>query len=264
MTLIKAATFNVNSVRSRLHILEKWLPASDVDVLCIQETKTVDENFPVEFFEQYGYKAVFRGQKGYNGVAILSRYPMEEVVYGFGDGKEPDAETRMIQAKISSIRILNTYVPQGKSIDHEDYKYKQDFLNRISDTVDRLYTGKERILWVGDMNVAPSEKDVTKPETKKNHVCFHSDVKSVFKNVIDTRFIDVFRKHRPGEGEFSFWDYRVKNSLERNIGWRIDHILATQPLSELSVDCYVDRDPRSWEKPSDHAPVISVFEIDDL
>jgi len=263
MAQVKIATFNVNSVRSRLHILEKWLPSSEVDVLCLQETKTVDEHFPVEFFEKLGYKAAFRGQKGYNGVAILSRFPMEEIVYGFGDGKEPNADTRIIQAKISSLRILNTYVPQGKSIDHEDYIYKQEFLKRIGEIVGN-YPGKDEVLWVGDLNVAPTELDVTRPETKKNHVCFHDDVKSVFSKVIDTKFVDIFRKYRPGEGEFSFWDYRVKNALERNIGWRIDHVLATRELWEHSVDCYVDREPRGWEKPSDHAPVVSVFDIMDI
>ncbi|SRR6056297_1548618 len=261
MGVINVATFNVNSVRSRLHILDKWLSQKDIDILCLQETKTQDQTFPTDFFEEKGYKVAFRGEKGYNGVAIASRYPLENVVYGFGDGSIPSGETRLIQAKIASISLINAYVPQGKSIEHENYKYKLSFLKRIGDVVNTNYSTEENILWVGDLNVAPSDLDVTKPETKKNHVCFHEDVKSVFESVRGTRFTDVFRKFRPGEGEFSFWDYRVKDSLKRNIGWRIDHVLATEPLSGMCLDCYVDRDPRSWEKPSDHTPVVSVFDI---
>lgn len=255
------ATFNVNSVRSRIPVLERWIGTSKVDVLCLQETKTVDETFPSDFFTSLGYNVVFRGEKAYNGVAIASTYPIEDVHYGFEDGEEPLADTRLIRASIKGINIFNTYIPQGKAIDHPDYQYKLRFLKRLEKLFDKNFSKKDLLLWVGDMNVAPTDIDVTNPERKRDHVCFHEDLKMLFEEVKGWGFCDVFRKYRPGEGEFSFWDYRVKNALERNIGWRIDHILATSPLESLAVDCYVDRDPRSWIKPSDHTPVISVFSV---
>ncbi len=257
---ITIATFNVNSVRSRIPVLEKWIRSSRVNVLCLQETKTVDETFPADFFDSLGYNVVYRGEKAYNGVAIASNYPIEDVHFGFEDGEEPLAETRLIRATIKGINVVNTYIPQGKSIDHKDYQYKLIFLKRLKILFDRNFRKEDHLIWVGDMNVAPTDIDVTSPERKRDHVCFHKDLKVIFEEVKSWGFIDIFRKHRPGEGEFSFWDYRVKNALERNIGWRIDHILATSSLGSLSIDCYVDRDPRSWEKPSDHAPVISIFE----
>jgi len=257
------ATFNVNSVRSRLHILEKWLEGNPVNVICMQETKTVDESFPSFFFTELGYEVVFSGEKAYNGVAIASNYPIEDVHFGFEDGEEPQAETRLIRASVRGINIINTYIPQGKSIDHPDYQYKLRFLQRLEVLFNRKFSKDELLLWVGDMNVAPTDMDVTSPERKRDHVCFHEDLKVLFEEVKKWGFLDLFRKYKPGEAEFSFWDYRVKNALERNIGWRIDHILATLPLAGLSMDCYVDRKPRSWEKPSDHTPVVSVFDLKD-
>lgn len=262
LTDISIATFNVNSVRSRLPVLEKWIRSSGVSVICFQETKTVDDTFPAEFFESLGYNVVFRGEKAYNGVAIASVFPIEDAHFGFEDGEEPEADTRLARASIKGINIINTYIPQGKSIDHPDYQYKLRFFRRMEDLFNREFTSSDPLLWVGDMNVAPTDMDVTSPERKRDHVCFHQDLKDLFEKVKGWGFIDLFRKYRPGEGEFSFWDYRVKNALERNIGWRIDHILATSPLEQLSVDCYVDREPRSWEKPSDHTPVVSLFRID--
>jgi exodeoxyribonuclease-3 len=262
LTNMSIATFNVNSVRSRIPILERWLPASGVDVLCLQETKTVDETFPAAFFESLGYDVAFRGEKSYNGVAIASSRPLEDVHFGFEDGEEPSAETRLIRASVNGVNIVNTYVPQGKAIDHPDYRYKLRFLRRLSALFGREYDKDGLLVWLGDLNVAPTDMDVTHPERKKDHVCFHEDLKTLFEEVKGWGLSDLFRKYRPGEGEFSFWDYRVKNALERNIGWRIDHMLTTKSLEEKSVDCYVDREPRSWEKPSDHTPMVARFRLD--
>lgn len=254
------ATFNVNSVRSRLPVLERWLPANPVDILCLQETKVVDEDFPVEAFADLGYRVVFRGQKAYSGVALASRSEPDEVSCGFGDGLDPDDGPRLIRARFGDLVVVNTYVPQGKSIDHPDFEYKKAFLRRLAALFDRDLAHGGPLLWVGDLNVAPTEDDVTHPANKKDHVCFHLSIRELYAEVVEGRFVDVFRRHRPGPGEFSFWDYRIKNALERNIGWRIDHVLATPDLAERSVDCYADREPRGWERPSDHTVVVACFE----
>jgi exodeoxyribonuclease-3 len=138
---------------------------------------------------------------------------------------------------------------------------KLRFFERLMEYLDKNLSPKEKLLILGDLNVAPTDIDVTHPERKRDHVCFHEDVKKAFKVLLEWGLEDVFRKHRPEEGEFSFWDYRVKNSVERNIGWRIDHILATPPVAKTSRDAWVDKNPRTWEKPSDHTPVVAVFDL---
>ncbi|OPZ38521.1 MAG: Exodeoxyribonuclease III [Synergistetes bacterium ADurb.BinA166] len=261
MPRVSIATFNVNSVRTRLPALQRWLSGQPVDVLCLQETKVTDDGFPKDAFEQMGYRAVFRGEKSYNGVALLTRATMEGFAIGFGDGEEPECDTRVIRGRIGDFFFINTYVPQGKAIDHADYVFKHRFLDRMLALIDREYDTTEKIAWVGDMNVAPTDIDVTSPEKKRDHPCFAPDIQQKFEHVKSWGFVDLFRKFRPGEGEFSFFDYRVKNALERNIGWRIDHVLTTPALAERAVDCYIDRAPRGWEQPSDHAPVVAVFDL---
>lgn len=251
------ATFNVNSVRSRLPILTRWLKANPVDVLCLQETKVEDHLFPEAAFQALGYQARYRGEKSYNGTAILSRQGLSEVQFGFQDGEQPAAETRLIRARWNGISILNTYVPQGKSIDHPDYAGKLRFFARIHRLLETHYRITDPVIWVGDLNVAPTERDVSHPETKKKHVCFHEEVRRAYQEVMTWGLVDVFRRHRPGDHEFTFWDYRVKGALERRIGWRIDHVLATPSLADMSLDCLVDREPRLWEKPSDHTVVVA-------
>ena len=194
-------------------------------------------------------------------MAIASLEPLEDVRTGFGDGMEPDDGPRLIRGRLGGVTVVNTYVPQGKSLDHPDYAYKLRFFERMRALFEREASPDAGVVWVGDLNVAPTDSDVTHPENKRDHVCFHEDVKAAFEAVKRWGLVDVFRRHKPGEGEFSFFDYRVKDSLARNIGWRIDHVLATGPLAESSVDAWVDRLPRSWDKPSDHTPVVAVFEL---
>jgi exodeoxyribonuclease-3 len=257
----RIATFNVNSIRSRLPVLERWLKDNRVDCLCLQETKVEDGSFPAPFFEDLGYHVVFSGEKSYNGVAIASSLPPDEYGFGLDDGEEPSGKTRIAWCRFGDLRVVNAYVPQGKSIDHPDYPLKLRFFKRMEAFLRSMGVPKEPLVLVGDLNGAPTDIDVTHPENKRDHVCFHEDVREAFRSLCSTSLVDVFRKHRPGEGEFSFWDYRVKGALERNIGWRIDHILATVPLADRSVDSYSDREPRSWEKPSDHTVVVAEFEI---
>ena len=266
MPQFKVATFNVNSIRTRTPILEKWLSSEkSPDVVCFQETKSQDENFPTDFFDSLGYNSVFKGMKSYNGVAIVSKLEPEEVEIGLGDGKFEDEameeaeNSRVIRAKFGKLSILNTYIPQGKSIEHADYPYKLAFLGRVNDLLNREYSPEERLLWVGDLNVAPTDIDVTNPKTKKEHPCFHIDVKEALENVMSWGMVDIFRQHRPNEGEFTYWDYRVRDALMRNIGWRIDHILGTKSQAELCTDVEVMREFRAMERPSDHTAVVATF-----
>lgn len=259
MELKRVATFNVNSVRSRLPVLERWLDDNKVDILCLQETKVEDGDFPEAFFSGLGYSVAYSGQKSYNGVAIASLVPPDEAVFGFGDGEEPEAKTRLARCRFGDLNVVNAYVPQGKSIDHPDYPMKLRFFERLGDLLVSLGVPKSPLVLVGDLNVAPTDIDVTHPENKRGHVCFHTDVRNAYEKLCSRGLLDVFRMHRPGAGEFTFWDYRVKGALERNIGWRIDHILATSSVAEKSLDCYCDKKPRSWEKPSDHSVVVAEF-----
>ena len=261
MARLSVATYNVNSVRSRIPSLTRWLNDNRVDLLCLQETKVQDSEFDPAPFHDLGYRVVFRGRKATAGVAIASLEPLEDVRTGFGDGHEPDDGPRLIRGRLGGVTVVNTYVPQGKSLDHPDYAYKLRFFERMRALFEREASPDAGLVWVGDLNVAPTDSDVTHPENKRDHVCFHEDVKAAFEAVKRWGLVDVFRRHKPGEGEFSFFDYRVKDSLARNIGWRIDHVLATGPLAESSVDAWVDRLPRSWDKPSDHTPVVAVFDL---
>jgi exodeoxyribonuclease-3 len=257
---VRVATFNVNSVRSRLPVLERWLPGSDVDLLFLQETKVTDADFPAEAFESLGYRVFFKGEKSYNGVAAVSRVPVE-ARFGFGDGEEPDFPTRVLYAKTPALSVLNTYVPQGKERTHPDYLVKKRFLERVRAFFDREAAPGVPFAWVGDLNVAPEDIDVTHPENKRDHVCFNAEIREKFAWVASWGLTDTFRRFHPEEREFTFFDYRVKNALSRNIGWRIDHILANGALAERAVACRVDREPRGWEKPSDHTPLIADFDL---
>ncbi len=251
---MRVATFNVNSLRSRLPVLERWLPLSQVDVLAVQETKAQDADFPLAAVESLGYRAVFRGEKSYNGVAILSRCEPDEVIYGFPSGN-PKWDTRMIMARFGSTWILNTYVPQGKEITHPDYAAKKEFLRRTASLISDYKD--EKLLWVGDLNVAPTERDVTNPENKADHVCFVKELRDLFNGLCAPLVTDLLRLYHPDEELYSFFDYRVKNALARNIGWRIDHMLATPSLVPACKNCWIDTVPRGWEKPSDHTPMLA-------
>lgn len=251
---MRLATFNVNSVRSRLPILERWLPQSGVDLLFLQETKAVDEDFPVEPFAAMGYRAFFRGEKAYNGVAALVKESLNaEVSFGFSDDVEPDFPTRVLWLRTEGLTVLNTYVPQGKEITHPDFEVKKQFLDRVRKAALREMSA--HFVWVGDLNVAPTERDLTNPRGKKDHVCFCQEIRDVFAKTREG-LVDLLRKFHPEDGVYTFFDYRVKDALARNIGWRIDHALASPALAERVTDCFVDTGPRGWERPSDHTPLV--------
>ena len=262
MGKIRIATFNVNSIRTRLEILSRWLgdfPDGGIDVLCVQETKVEDKDFPLLQIKQLGYDCVYCGEKSYNGVAILSKEPLEEFSFGFNDG-EKDFPARVAYAKYKGIRILNTYVPQGKEITHQDYQVKLEFLDRIRKFMDSNSIHDVPFLWMGDMNVAPTEIDLTNPKTNKEHVCFYLPIREKF-SLVSRGLVDLYRKFHPESGQYSFFSYLVKDSLSRNVGWRVDHVIATECLAKIAAECYIDKAPRGWERPSDHVPVVAEFEL---
>jgi len=257
---VKIASYNVNSLRVRLPVVLQWLTDHEADVLCVQETKVQDGDFPTEAFDSIGYKYAFKGQKSYNGVAIFSRHPIEQVRYGLHD--EPKDEARLITGSINGISIVNTYVPQGNSPESEKFQYKLQWFSRLRKYFDQNFKPQDPVVWTGDLNIAPEPIDVYDPERLLGHVCFHPDVHKALKEVMAWGFTDVFRKAQGADkaGEYTFWDYRFRDTFKRNRGWRLDHIMATASLAQICSACYIDREPRTAERPSDHTPVIAEFD----
>ncbi|MCU1275555.1 MAG: Exodeoxyribonuclease [Bryobacterales bacterium] len=257
-SVMKIATWNVNSIRRRLPLVLEWLAQHQPDVMCLQETKVVDEEFPVEAFGSAGYHSAFRGMKGYNGVATLSRREPEAVLYGLREG--PDNEdVRIIQTVVDGIPIINTYVPQGYRINSEKYTFKLEWFRHVRRYFEeRLDPGKPAI-WLGDVNVAPEPIDVYHPDRRVNDVDFHIDARNAYKHALAWGFTDVFRMQHPDRLQYTYWDY-FRNALENNWGWRIDHILATAPLAAVCSKTDVDMEPRQAALASDHTVVWAEFE----
>ena len=255
---MKIASFNVNSLRARLPIVLQWLSEIQSDVLCVQETKVQDIDFPTDEFERSGYGYAFKGQKSYNGVAIFSRGEITNTQFGFDD--EPRDRARLIKAEINDIVIVNTYIPQGYSPESEKFEYKLKWFKRLGRYFDENFKPTRPVLWVGDFNIAPQPIDVYDPEGLLEHVCFHPEVHKVLEDVMQWGFVDVFRMCCDQPGQYTFWDYRLPNSVKRNLGWRLDHIMATEPLAKKAVACYIDKKPRLAERPSDHTPIVAEFD----
>ena len=256
---MKVASFNVNSLRARLPIVLQWLAEYQPNILCVQETKVQDVDFPIEAFDETEYRYVFKGQKSYNGVAIFSRNEITNVKFGFED--EPKDEARLINAEINGIDVVNTYIPQGYLPESQKFEYKLNWLSRLLAFFEKNFKPTDPILWVGDLNVAPQPIDVYDPVTLLGHVCFHPQVHKALEEVLRWGFVDVFRMHCKEAGQYTFWDYRLRNSFQRNLGWRLDHIMATKPLAEKCTACYIDKQPRLAERPSDHTPIIAEFDL---
>ncbi len=248
---MKLATYNVNSIRSRLHIVLPWIRANNPDYLCMQETKVADAAFPAADFEALGYHVVFKGDKQYKGVAIVSKLKPQNVTYGF-DSEPADAD-RMIIAKYNDLTIVNTYVPQGQEMESAQFAYKLEWLTRFKKHLQKNFQPKEELIWCGDLNIAPEPIDVHDPKRLLGHVCFNPEVWKALEDIKSWGLADVFRKHYPGvAGQYTFFDYRIKDSVNRKLGWRVDHILATKKLAEKSKNCSIDIESRLMEKPSDH------------
>lgn len=255
---MRIATFNVNSIRARLEVVTAWLAQHRPDILCVQETKVQDADFPAAAFADAGYQTAFRGEKTYNGVAVLSRAPPTAVRFGFDDGGPADA-TRLAWVRFGSLHIVNTYVPQGRELDHPMFAYKLEWMARLRAFYERQFTTRQSVVWVGDMNVAPLAMDIHNPEKQEQDVCFHQSIRDAFAQTVGWGFADVFRRFHPEPGQYTFFDYRVAGAFARNLGWRVDHILASPPMAARATGAWIDRAPRAGPRPSDHVPLVADF-----
>jgi exodeoxyribonuclease III len=255
---MKIATFNVNSIRRRIPLVLDWISEHKPDVMCLQETKVQDQDFPEEAFRAAGYHATFRGMKGYNGVATLSLEQPQRVLHGLHEG--PDNEdVRILQTVVAGIPIVNSYVPQGYSIKSDKYAFKLTWFGRIRRYFETYLDPGAPAIWLGDLNVAPEAIDVYHPEKRVNDVDFHIDARTAYKDAVNWGFTDVFRKLHPELVQYTYWDY-FRNAFDRNFGWRIDHILATAPLAERCRSAEVDLTPRRKDGASDHTVVWAEFD----
>jgi len=258
---MKIATWNVNSIRTRLEHITTWLSDNPIDVLCVQETKVVDADFPKAKLEELGYYAYFAGQKSYNGVALLSRAPIDNISNGFvpilGETiADLDEQKRVITGVLNGIRIVNLYVPNGSEVGSEKYQYKLRWLSVLRDYLKVLLEESPNLLVCGDFNIAPDDRDIYDPIGKANHIMASpAERQALQKSVLDLSLIDIFRQFNADSEQFTWWDYRTA-AFRRNAGWRIDHHYLSPQLCERAKACTIDKTPRTWEKPSDHTPVI--------
>ncbi len=255
---MKIATWNVNSINVRMPQLLAWLATAQPDIVCLQEIKTVDDGFPALELKAAGYEAVFMGEKSYNGVAILSKYTIEDVRKNFPDDKD-DSPKRMIAATVKGIRIVNTYIPNGTEIGSDKFKFKLDWLMRLRRFFDETCEAANDVLLCGDFNVAPTELDVWDPVGYAGKLHFSRPERAAIEYVRQWGFVDLFRKINGNVQEFSWWDYRA-GAWQRNQGLRIDHIWTSPSLADKCIECRVDKSTRSLDKPSDHAPVVAEFQ----
>jgi len=255
---VKIATWNVNSLNVRLpHVLE-WLVSAEPDVLVLQEIKQVTEAFPEEAFKEAGYEAIASGQKTYNGVAVISRKPAADYVTDFPGFDDP--QRRILASTIDGVRIVNLYVPNGHSVGSEKYEYKLGWLAALRSFLEGELKTHDRLVVLGDFNIAPEDRDVYDAEKWGDGILCSPDEREALAKVIRLGLTDVFRNFEQAEKTFSWWDYRAAG-FRRNAGLRIDLILASDAMSAACKASYIDREPRTWERPSDHTPVIADFLI---
>ena len=256
------ATWNVNSIRSRIDHVKEWLISNNVDILCLQETKTEDQFFPVKIFSNLGYEVSISGQKSYNGVAIISKFPINDIQLGFdtviSDYKDLaviNHQKRIMSAEINDIRIINVYVPNGSSLDSDKFIYKEKWIKGLHAYLRKINLNHTPICLLGDFNIAPEDKDIHTPSKFEESIMASSKERKLLKDALGGELEDVFRIFEPGGKNWSWWDYR-HSAWERDKGWRIDHIYLTEDILSCANSCWIDKEPRSREKPSDHAPVV--------
>jgi len=249
------ATWNVNSILARMPLVLRWLDDVRPDVLCMQETKCTDDKFPTLVFQERGYKCQLFGQQSYNGVAILTRGECETGHRGY-PGDDETAQSRLITSTVEGIQIVNVYIPNGQAVGSEKFEMKLGWMRRLRQFFDDNYDPSRPVMLCGDFNVAPEERDVHDVRLWQGRIMFSEPERTTLQNIKDWGFTDAFRLHNEEGGKFTWWDYRA-GAFRRNLGLRIDHIWITEPLVSRSVRTWIDMEPRTWEKPSDHAPVIT-------
>ncbi|KTD32116.1 exodeoxyribonuclease III [Legionella israelensis] len=250
--MFKLASWNVNSIKVRLQHVLDWIESSKVDILALQETKLMDEHFPVDVFKERGYFIEFSGQKTYNGVALISRYPMKEVVRDIPALE--DIQRRILVATIGDLRLINLYVPNGSDLASDKYQYKLSWLEKITEFIKQQMEVYSKLAVVGDFNIAPEDIDVHDPEEWEGQVLVSPKEREAFSEILSLGLIDSFRALHPQLQRFSWWDYRA-GGFRRNRGLRIDHVLLSHELRANCIESEIDIEPRRWDRPSDHAPV---------
>ena len=250
---MKIATWNVNSLKVRLpHVLD-WLASNQPDVLCLQETKLQDEHFPIAEIAAAGYQTLYTGQRTYNGVALLSKQPGSEYIMGI-PGLE-DHQKRVVSAMYGDIRIVCIYVPNGEKVGSEKYEYKLRWLSALRDWIRAMLTIHEKLVVLGDFNIAPEERDVHDARVWEGQVLFSLPEREALEEVLNLGLVDSFRLFEQPEKSYTWWDYRMM-AFRRNMGLRIDHVLLSDELAKTCTACVIDKMPRKLERPSDHAPVM--------
>ncbi|ABK44967.1 Exodeoxyribonuclease III [Magnetococcus marinus MC-1] len=255
---MRIATWNVNSMNVRQEHVAQWLAEDPCDLLCLQELKMVSEKFPAERFKSLGWHLLANGQKTYNGVAVLSRFPLEErdVVLDL-PGVDP-AQKRLMAVTVNGVRVVNCYVPNGSEVGSDKYHYKLDWLAKLQSFVQAQLASYPQLVVLGDYNIAPDDRDVHDVSFWAGKILVSPPERSAYQALCGLGLTDAFRHLQPEGGYFSWWDYRL-GSFQRNMGVRIDHLLSSPALTAKLTHCHIDREPRGWERPSDHAPVIATY-----
>lgn len=256
---MQVATWNVNSLKVRLPQVLAWLAARQPDVLCLQETKLEDAKFPAQEIADAGYQVLFSGQKTYNGVAILSKEAATAAQAGVPGFDDP--QKRVLAATVNGVRVVCLYVPNGQSVDSDKYRYKLDWLERTSTWLDAELAANERLVVVGDFNIAPEDRDVHDPKAWEGQVLCSAPERAAFQRLLAGGLKDSFRLFEQAPASFTWWDYRV-NAFKRKMGLRIDHVLLSPRLAQGCRACVIDIEPRQNERPSDHAPVTAEFALE--
>ena len=256
---MKVVSWNLNSIRARLEHVQNWLAENKPDILCLQETKVRDEEFPRDVFEAMGLNVYTHGQAAYNGVAFITPHTLDDVQKGFPEGDMND-QKRVIAGTLNGVRIVNVYIPQGDNPDSPKYAMKGMFYRRLREWMEEDFTPQDNVLICGDFNIAPTDIDVHDVEKCAKKCGYLPEEVTWLNHLMDWGFKDSFRLIHPDKPQFSWWDYRM-NSYTRNKGMRIDHVLTSEGLSNKVVDAGVDESPRSLERPSDHVPVFTTFKL---
>ena len=254
---MKIASFNINGIKARAGALTDWLDEAQPDVVLLQEIKSVDENFPRELFEERGYNVETHGQKSFNGVAILSKLPLEDVTRGL-PGDDDDDHARWIEATVmgehTAVRVCGLYLPNGNPAPGPKYDYKLAWMERLKARAEALIAAEEPALMAGDYNVIPQDEDAKRPEAWAEDALALPQTRTAFRRVVNLGFTEAFRARVQGPGHYTFWDYQA-GAWNRDDGIRIDHFLLTPQAADLMTDCQIDKDIRGREKPSDHVPI---------
>ena len=260
---MKIATWNINGIKARINNLERWLKEAEPDIACLQEIKSIDENFPSEVFEGMGYNVAVHGQKSFNGVAIFSKLPFDEVNRGL-PGDDSDEQARYLEAVISTdtgaLRVASIYLPNGNPVDSEKYPYKLAWMERLKTHAQSLLTFEEPLVLAGDYNIIPTEHDVYNPKAWVDDALFLPESRAAYHAILNLGLTSAFEATLNQPHRYTFWDYQ-RGAWQKDNGIRIDHLLLSPQAADKLSSCHIDRPTRGWEKPSDHVPVCIELDV---